>query len=488
MRSFVKRFVKTASVVFALGILTSISFASCELLENLFDKDDTEYCTVTFDTDGGSAVASQRVERFEHAVEPEPPVKEGFCFLGWYQESARDKFDFEHYVITEDTTLKARWSYKYELKSGENIYSGIIKIENYREATSFRKSMVKPQTAPFYLDLYEHDIPCWYDSETNSISYYIDAGQKLRLNSDSSKMFWWGSSLTYIYTGDFDTSHVTNMSSMFRGCLSLETLDLSSFDTSNVTDMSEMFLTCQKLQTLNISSFKTGSVTDMSGMFSSCFVLKNLDLGGFDTGNVTDVTNMFYQFKNLKDVDFSNFNTEDITCMQRMFYAAGWSSDETESSDNSEKILDLSSFNTKSAKDMSYMFYDLDDVTQIKMDKFDTSNVTDMSNMFGSCEALKELDLSNFDVSGAENVSSMFERCYDLTRLYAKAGTDWNLDTITNSENMFEACGFLRDTAGKIHSNSGKTEEEKEQLDKTYAHTSDVSSEKPGFFTIKTSE
>ena len=68
---------------------------------------------------------------------------------------------------------------------------------------------------------------------------------------------------------DFDTSSVTDMSSMFYGC-NLSTLDLSSFDTSAATNMNNMFKYCERLTTLDLSSFNTSSVTFMGGMFYNC--------------------------------------------------------------------------------------------------------------------------------------------------------------------------------------------------------------------------
>ena len=87
-------------------------------------------------------------------------------------------------------------------------------------------------------------------------------------------------SYTYYTTINFDdrfnTSRVTNMSSMFLGCSSLMSLNLSSFNTENVTNMSRMFGTdgwgngCSSLTSLDLSNFNTENVTDMSGMFSGC--------------------------------------------------------------------------------------------------------------------------------------------------------------------------------------------------------------------------
>ena len=63
--------------------------------------------TVTFDSRGGSKVPSQRVEKGETATKPADPTRDGFEFLGWYDENGvRWFFDQE---ITEDTTLYAAW-------------------------------------------------------------------------------------------------------------------------------------------------------------------------------------------------------------------------------------------------------------------------------------------------------------------------------------------------------------------------------------------
>ena len=46
------------------------------------------------------------------------------------------------------------------------------------------------------------------------------------------------------------THQVTNMSYMFAGCEKLKTLDLSTWDVSKVTDMTEMFKDCISLEAL----------------------------------------------------------------------------------------------------------------------------------------------------------------------------------------------------------------------------------------------
>ena len=65
--------------------------------------------TVTFETNGGSAVDPQTVESGKTATEPATPEKDGFNFSGWYTDSAlTDEFSFTT-KITADTTLYAKW-------------------------------------------------------------------------------------------------------------------------------------------------------------------------------------------------------------------------------------------------------------------------------------------------------------------------------------------------------------------------------------------
>ena len=65
---------------------------------------------VTFNTDGGSAVASQTVNSGDKAAKPEKdPTRDGYKFLGWYAADAADTFDFENTVIRKATTITAKW-------------------------------------------------------------------------------------------------------------------------------------------------------------------------------------------------------------------------------------------------------------------------------------------------------------------------------------------------------------------------------------------
>ena len=75
---------------------------------NLSPEDPSSYI-VTFNTNGGSAVADQTVAIGDKAVKPADPTRTGFTFAGWYADSAlTEPFDFNT-VIQASTTIYAKW-------------------------------------------------------------------------------------------------------------------------------------------------------------------------------------------------------------------------------------------------------------------------------------------------------------------------------------------------------------------------------------------
>lgn len=67
--------------------------------------------TVTFNSDGGSAVASQTVADGGLVTEPDAPTKDGYTFDAWYADAEHtDAWVFATDTITADTTLYANWT------------------------------------------------------------------------------------------------------------------------------------------------------------------------------------------------------------------------------------------------------------------------------------------------------------------------------------------------------------------------------------------
>ena len=63
--------------------------------------------TVTFDSNGGTTVASVKVKEGETVTKPEDPKRDGYTFGGWYLDEK--EYDFKS-KVTKDITLKAHWN------------------------------------------------------------------------------------------------------------------------------------------------------------------------------------------------------------------------------------------------------------------------------------------------------------------------------------------------------------------------------------------
>ena len=65
---------------------------------------------VTFESNGGTAIATKRVSENSHILMPAKPTKDGYIFAGWYEDAAFTKvFDFDSTAVTQSMTLYAKW-------------------------------------------------------------------------------------------------------------------------------------------------------------------------------------------------------------------------------------------------------------------------------------------------------------------------------------------------------------------------------------------
>ena len=274
------------------------------------------------------------------------------------------------------------WGFRVKLRSLETATN---KIEH------FKKSPVAPAASMNAVNIEDeesdYEIKLWLDP-TDKTAYYYAEPEKVYLNKDAHSMFNLGYdgrevNILSLDLSNFDTSRVTDMSSMFSNMFNLTSLNLSNFDTSRVTDMNSMFRNMFNLTSLNLSNFNTSKVTNMYGMFYGMYNLTMLDLSNFDTSKVTDMEYMFSGMSNLTSLNLSNFDTSKVTDMKYMFNGM-----------YNLTTLDLSNFDTSKVTDMSFMFslyYDNND----KLEKiyvnndFDTTKLTNFTDMFKNRKKLR---------------------------------------------------------------------------------------------------
>ena len=140
-----------------------------------------------------------------------------------------------------------------------------------------------------------------------------------------------------------------------------------------------------------------------------------------DMNYVTNMSRIFYNTKNLSQIPNYNFNTSNVINTYGMFYYC-------------TNLTTIPNFNTSNVINMSSMFrgcYNL-----INIPNLDTSNVINMGSMFNSCQNL--INIPNFNTSNVTDMYGMFSSCYNLT-------TVSNLDTsnVKDMSYMFYYCSNL---------------------------------------------
>jgi len=98
-----------------------------------------ETVTITFNTDGGSNVASQTIEKGKTATKPANPTKDGYTFAGWTLNGAAYNFVD---AVNSNITIKATWTQKTFTAKLTNVdnYSTDKYITIYQEGTEIKVS------------------------------------------------------------------------------------------------------------------------------------------------------------------------------------------------------------------------------------------------------------------------------------------------------------------------------------------------------------
>ena len=160
--------------------------------------------------------------------------------------------------------------------------------------------------------------------------------------------------------------------------------------------------------------------SDASNLFKGCGTSRFISPENWDTSYCTKMDSMFEDCPNLGyiggtsfyNITFANWDTSNVTSMKKMFKNC-----------IRLRYLDLSGWDTSKVTDMSEMFYD---------------------------SYLSKLYIPTFEVPECTNFYRMFYDCASLERIYAKEGSDWDTEIVTNSTQMFRNCNKIPTWDGVI--------------------------------------
>lgn len=207
-----------------------------------------------------------------------------------------------------------------------------------------------------------------------------------------------------------NTSNVTNMDGMFRGCSRL--VEVPQFDYSKTTTVEYMFEQCLNLERIGYIDCSNNK------KITKAISQTKLNYNPFiNTSGITDMQSAFSSLK-CSEFDLSDFSTASATNMRMMFSHCRFDK------------LDISHFDTSQVDNMTYMFqyFGNEDCELIFPDDFGI-NCPNMSNMF-SDSSLKHIP--KIDSSNATEFSSIFSNCSNLIKVEEfNCQNSYNLNSYT---------------------------------------------------------
>jgi len=240
---------------------------------------------------------------------------------------------------------------------------------------------------------------------------------------------------TYGLMADWDTSQVTDMSSIFSGANQYTGANISNWDVSNVTKMDNMFKNCVQFNG-DITGWDVSSVQNMEGLFDGCDVFDQ-DIGSWDTSSVTNMKRMFYGCE-IFNQDIGGWDTSSVTNMDQMIrYAEDFNQD-------------IGSWDVSNVTTMNYMFENATDFNNggsSNINNWSPTSVSTFAGMFRFANNFNQ-PIGNWEFSGNPvSMAGMFEYSRDFNQDIGQ----WDTSSVTNMGGMFQSQGsapFNQDISG----------------------------------------
>ena len=125
-----------------LVIILALMLGGCDGGETVSGSD-AKYFTVKFDTGGGTKIADMEIKADAYISRPVDPEKNGYLFVGWYENGGRTEWEFDEYTVVKDMTLVAKWV------DAKDAYSYIVGDDGNVTVTGVKKEvrgMLIPET------------------------------------------------------------------------------------------------------------------------------------------------------------------------------------------------------------------------------------------------------------------------------------------------------------------------------------------------------
>jgi surface protein len=216
----------------------------------------------------------------------------------------------ENYIGTSAITHTFPIAGIYTVSIKKNTWSGSIIFNNGGD----RRKLISITQFSTQIT-FNNTVGMFYGCSNLNISSKV--GMKFSSN-DLTRIFRNCTSLNIEDFNSWDTSIVTNMTSVFHGCTNFNG-SIDQWDMSSVTSMNQMFTDARNFNGL-IGGWNTSSLIAMPQMFLGAINF-NQPIGGWNTSNVTNMTGVFTNATSF-DQPIGTWNTSSVTNMAGLFRGA----------------------------------------------------------------------------------------------------------------------------------------------------------------------
>ncbi|WP_430815309.1 BspA family leucine-rich repeat surface protein [Carboxylicivirga sp. RSCT41] len=277
----------------------------------------------------------------------------------------------------------------------------------------------------FGIDWGDGSIQAFSDGDDFEHTYSNAGIYTIKITGDFPRIFFYDSPdkekiLSIEQWGDIEWA---NMSQAFYGCYNLTSNATDVPILSNVTVMHGMFQGARKYNGSShpdgqIGNWGVDSVQNMSHMFHDAYTF-NQDISNWNVSNVQSMSNMFFSansFNNGGQPLNWDAKTANVRTMEQMFRS------------NDAFNQDISNWDVRSVKNMSYMFMLSDGFNNNNQplnwgDK--TAKVETMRNMFYKASIFNQ-DISEWSIRSLKDATKMLDYCGMSSSNYDKLLIAWN--------------------------------------------------------------
>ena len=457
--------------------------------------------TVTFDSNGGSAVKAQAVKNGAKASKPADPAKSGYAFKGWYSDKSLTKaFNFNS-TVKSNLTLYAKWEAKatytvtFNANGGTAVkaqsvasgakaskpadptkaghaFKGWYTDKSLTEAYDFGSAVRSDLTLYAKWEANEYTVTFVSNGGTSvakqTVSYGAKASRPSDPTLDGSQFAGWYSDAACTEAYDFGLAVESDLALYAKWEANEYTVTFVSNGGTSVSRQTVAYgakASKPSDPTLDGNEF-AGWYTDAACTEAYDFnstvrsdlalyakwekkayaVLYEDGLLSLQVGADTDPSHGGVLGKWAWDGSSNPWHDEyarvrSVVARDGVAVSNGY---ELFSGLENCGSMDLSRLDVSNASGLSKMFWYCSSLTSLDVSGWDVSNASDLSYMFCGCSSLTSLDVSGWDVSGASGLSGMFSNCSSLTSLDLSG---WDVSGASDLSWMFFGCSSLNSLA-----------------------------------------